>query len=278
MNNKLPVVNWHKIIKETRSEAEKPLSVAVAGDASAIDKLHSILGEGSKLLFPAAGDAVSTTPVDLLVIALSAGAPIGEEAREAASKAIISGGEVIALIDEGELNPSMRLNRQVDAEISLNLSPGGIIYFSSKMNPREKNSLLSTILERVGEKSLTLAAKVPVFRSLVVRQIINEVAGQNGIIAVASFIPAADMPVLTGNQIRMVLKIAAAFGVTVNFRRVRELLVVVGGGFTFRALARELVGFVPVAGWAVKGAVAYTGTRAVGELAAKYFSGLEAGE
>ena len=44
-----------------------------------------------------------------------------------------------------------------------------------------------------------------------------------------------------------------------------------GAGFAFRAVARELLDVVPFAGWAVKGAVAYTGTRAVGEAAVRYF-------
>jgi uncharacterized protein (DUF697 family) len=46
---------------------------------------------------------------------------------------------------------------------------------------------------------------------------------------------------------------------------------VVGVGFGFRAVARELLDFVPVAGWAVKGAIAYGGTKAVGEAAVRYF-------
>ena len=50
-----------------------------------------------------------------------------------------------------------------------------------------------------------------------------------------------------------------------------ELLGVVGAGFGLRAVARELLDVVPVAGWAVKGAIAYTGTRAVGEAAVRYF-------
>ncbi len=45
----------------------------------------------------------------------------------------------------------------------------------------------------------------------------------------------------------------------------------VGAGFGFRAIARTLLDFVPVAGWAVKGAIAYTGTRAIGEGAVRYF-------
>ena len=40
---------------------------------------------------------------------------------------------------------------------------------------------------------------------------------------------------------------------------------IIGGGFGWRALARELAGFVPVAGIAIKGAIAYAGTIVVGE-------------
>jgi uncharacterized protein (DUF697 family) len=47
-------------------------------------------------------------------------------------------------------------------------------------------------------------------------------------------------------------------------------LATVGAGLGFRALARELLDLVPVAGWAVKGLVAYTGTRALGEATVKY--------
>jgi len=50
------------------------------------------------------------------------------------------------------------------------------------------------------------------------------------------------------------------------------VLGVVGAGFGFRTIARELVGFVPVGGWAAKGAVAYAGTKAVGEAARRYFT------
>jgi uncharacterized protein (DUF697 family) len=54
-----------------------------------------------------------------------------------------------------------------------------------------------------------------------------------------------------------------------------ELLAVVGAGFGFRAAAREVLDLVPVGGWAVKGAVAYTGTRAIGEAAVRYFEAIK---
>jgi len=48
-------------------------------------------------------------------------------------------------------------------------------------------------------------------------------------------------------------------------QRMWQLLPIIGGGLGWRTLARELVGFVPVAGIAIKGAIAYAGTIVVGE-------------
>ena len=87
----------------------------------------------------------------------------------------------------------------------------------------------------------------------------------------AIFVPGADFPVLTLNQIRLVLRLAAAHGVEVDQDRWPEVLATVGAGLGFRAVARQLVGAIPVAGWLVKGTVAYAGTRAVGEAAHRYF-------
>ena len=61
------------------------------------------------------------------------------------------------------------------------------------------------------------------------------------------------MPLLTLNQARLVLRIALAYGQTIDNQRALELLGVVGAGFGFRAVARELLDLVPVAGWAVEG-------------------------
>ena len=57
------------------------------------------------------------------------------------------------------------------------------------------------------------------------------------------------------------LRIGLAHGFVIDQPRGAELVGVVGAGFGLPAVARELLDLVPVAGWAVKGAVAYTGTR-----------------
>ena len=70
------------------------------------------------------------------------------------------------------------------------------------------------------------------------------------------FIPGADLPIMTVNQIRLVLRIADAYGFEIDRERLPEVLAVIGSAFGFRALARRTIGLVPLVGWAVKGAIA----------------------
>lgn len=131
--------------------------------------------------------------------------------------------------------------------------------------------IASAVARRLGEDGTSLAARLPVLREAVCDALIASFAKRNGLIGAAVFVPGVDMPLLTLNQIRLVLRIALAYGEEVDNRRALELLGVVGAGFGFRAVARELLDVVPVAGWALKGAIAYGGTRAVGEAAVRYF-------
>ena len=127
------------------------------------------------------------------------------------------------------------------------------------------------LVRSLGEGATGLAARLPVLRRPVCEELIRRFSRQNAVIGVSAFIPGADLPALTLNQLRLVLRIADAHGFEIEPERVPELLGVIGSGLGFRALAREAVGLVPVAGWAVKGAVAYGGTRALGEGALRYF-------
>ena len=79
------------------------------------------------------------------------------------------------------------------------------------------------------------------------------------------------MPLLTLNQIRLLLRIADAYGFEIDRMRIPEVAGVVAGGLGFRALARTALGYVPFMGFLVRGGVAYGGTRAIGEAARRYF-------
>jgi len=131
--------------------------------------------------------------------------------------------------------------------------------------------IAEALARSLGERATPLAARLPVLRRAVAGELTRRIARQNGLIASTTIVPGADMPVLTLNQIRLVLRIADAYGFEVDRERIPEVLGVVGGGLGLRALARRSLGVVPVAGWVVKGGIAYAGTRALGEAARRYF-------
>jgi uncharacterized protein (DUF697 family) len=131
---------------------------------------------------------------------------------------------------------------------------------------------IATRLARaLGEAATPLAARLPALRRPVCEELIRKFSRQNGFIGVVFFIPGADLPVLTLNQIRLLLRIADAYGFEIDGERLPEVLAVIGSGFGFRALARHGVGLVPLVGWMLKGGIAYAGTRALGEAAVRYF-------
>jgi uncharacterized protein (DUF697 family) len=122
------------------------------------------------------------------------------------------------------------------------------------------------IASRLGEEAAPLAGRLPVLRPAVRDWLVASFSRKNGIVAAAVFVPGADLPILALNQVRLVLRLEQASGLDPDVReRAPEILAALGAGLGFRAVARELLDLLPVAGWAIKGAVAYAGTRALGE-------------
>ena len=136
------------------------------------------------------------------------------------------------------------------------------------------DAIARTIAGRLGEDGAPLAARVPVLRPAVARRLIGSFARKNGIVAAAVFIPGVDLPLLLRNELRLVLRLHQAYGLDPDPRqRLPEVGATVGAAFALRAVARELLDLIPVAGWALKGAVAYTGTRALGEATLRRLQG-----
>jgi uncharacterized protein (DUF697 family) len=128
--------------------------------------------------------------------------------------------------------------------------------------------LARAIAARLGDDAVPLASRLPVLRRAVGRQLVERTARRNGLIAAAVFVPGVDLPVLLRNELKLVSQLDQVYGrQAAGGNRVPELAGTAAVGFGLRALARELLDLIPVAGWAVKGAVAYAGTRALGEAA-----------
>ncbi len=142
---------------------------------------------------------------------------------------------------------------------------------------------VSEVLAEKADLALPLARQFPVFRRAVLENIIHTVARDNALFAVATALPnvlpnlvelpwimgefTSDTLFLTANQIRMAFQIAAACGKDPGFSAQKfEILSIAGGAFGWRALARELVGHIPLGGGLIpKGAIAYAGTYVAGK-------------
>lgn len=137
------------------------------------------------------------------------------------------------------------------------------------------------ILHGHPELAIALARQVYPFRAPVVDAVIKKISRENAIFSLATALPdvfpllslpwaagefASDTAVLTANQIRMAFLIAGASDRAVGYREQRaEVASIIAGAFGWRAIARELVGMIPMGGGLLpKAAVAYAGTRVAG--------------
>jgi uncharacterized protein (DUF697 family) len=254
----------YNLVKEIRTAVEDFRPLLVAGVSETAGKVVAALVAG--------GDSQA-------VRNLSGGTPTAYD---------IEGAEVLVYVIEGDSATSEdeRILRLADRhnvgivsllvtataappDVPYVLATDVIIARPGQELPLER--IAERIAERVGEKGYVLAAKLPVIRNAVCEQIVRSFARTNGILGAAIFIPGADLPVLTLNQIRMVLRLAAAYGEEIDRERAVELLAVVGAGLGFRALARQALTFVPGPGWAIKGSVAFAATLTLGQAAIAYF-------
>lgn len=137
--------------------------------------------------------------------------------------------------------------------------------------PGAVDELAPRLVKALDEEYLVPLAKAyPFIRQAACEEIIRKNARQNAVVGLLP-IPGADMPVMTANQARMVLNLAAAYGEELSLQRARELLGVLAAGFGLRALTRQVVKVVPVGGWVAGAAIGYAGTVAMGRSTMLYF-------
>ena len=233
------------VLRELRRGESDPRPIAVAGASELVPALARLLREGGE------SAAVAVGPVADAAVLVWLGKTDTERLREASRSKV-----PIVAVTEDEIVP------YVLAGSVVRVAPG-----EGQGFPLDE---ITTAIARVlGEEGVALAARLPVLRAAVCEHLIDKCARKNGAIAAAVFVPGVDLPLLTMNQIRLVLRIALAYGEELDQSRAVEIVGVVGAGYGFRMLAREALDFLPVVGWAVKGAVAFGGTRAIGMAAVR---------
>jgi hypothetical protein len=142
--------------------------------------------------------------------------------------------------------------------------------------------MVETVLRVRDDLGLSLARNFPPFRTVVANRVIHAVAKENALFALVTALPdvlptvlelpwavgefASDAAFLTMNQVRMAFLLAGASDRPVGFAPQKaELAGIAAGAFGWRALARELVGKIPLGGGLIpKTAIAYAGTYTTG--------------
>jgi uncharacterized protein (DUF697 family) len=249
------------VVKELRATVRDRDAIVVAGAPALAEALRRELLRDAK---PGAVRAGSLAGAAGLVYVLAA-APTDEDRRTLADAHGLRV-PIVAVLADPDLDDAVP---HVLATDVLRVPPGSGF---------PVDEIARVLARRMKESGVTVAASVPAVRRAVCEELIASASRTNGILGVAIFVPGADLPVLTLNQLRLVLRIGLAHGYEIERERLPEVIAVIGSGLGLRAVARRLLASVPVAGWAVKGAVAYGGTRAIGEAAVRYFETRQAQE
>lgn len=139
------------------------------------------------------------------------------------------------------------------------------------------------VIQLLPNRLLALGRYFPLLRVPVVRHLINETsfsnAGYSLSTGIAEIVPVFDLPlnvadviVLTKSQAFLVYKVGLALGLSTEWGDyLAEFGSVLGGGFLWRQIARQLVGLIPAWGIVPKVAVAYAGTYVVGNVVLQWY-------
>lgn len=262
--------------KRIREEREQPVRIAVFTDVDAPDALLDAVRtrfvpytSGARLHIAVAEPGLRlslASDVDAVLAIVSSGAPsLRESLAEARERHVPV--VAVALGENRDLVSGRLGHPLLDTLVGMNAEE------------LVDDRLAEWLVDRLSSKRLALAANFAFMRRVIAEESVKATSFQNAVIGVVMIIPGADMPLMTANQAKMLLQIAAAYGEPLGTERIKELAAVVGGGLALRTLAREMVAFVPGVGWALKGGIAYAGTLAMGTAAIAYFErGADFGE
>jgi uncharacterized protein (DUF697 family) len=151
-----------------------------------------------------------------------------------------------------------------------------------QFQPNDTEAMAKAIVSDHHTLELAIARNFPLFRRAAAERIIYRVSRENALFSLVTALPnvvpsiidvpwamgefATDTAFLTMNQIRMALLMSAAHGQIVGYTEQKaQIAAIAAGAFGWRALARELVGKIPLGGGLIpKAAIAFAGTWVVG--------------
>ncbi len=221
------------------------------GDPAATRWLREVLGTPAPV----------PTEDALAVVALAAGSDV-DRAGEALAHRRRSGGGALAIL-VGDLKERDALESRLLG--GHRLEPSNVAHIAA-LDEKGAEGVVEAVLRGLGDEMVAAGRRNPGLRHAIGRQLITTASKRSAAIGVLP-LPGVDMPVLVLIQVRLVADLSALHDKPFGAERALEALAIVGAGFGWRAVGRSAAGFVPLAGWAVRGTVAYGATRAIGEAA-----------
>ena len=143
--------------------------------------------------------------------------------------------------------------------------------------------LFPLLIKQLPDREIALGRAFPGLRPGIVHKLVQETSLTNATYAagtgLAEMVPGigipfavADIIILTKNQVVLAYKIGLVMGETGTLREtLPKIAGVVGAGFMWRQVARELVAFIPL-GIVLKVAIAYAGTFATGQAVYHFYA------
>jgi small GTP-binding protein len=166
--------------------------------------------------------------------------------------------------------------KQLANEIAVLLGVVGVIPISAKTGRNIADELLPEIIDASPDAALVIGRELPRYRHEAAQRLIRN-ATLVSLAAGLEPIPLVDIPILLGTQIRLVLRLAALYGESMNSEETRkyarELIITMAGGLGMRYIAEEAAKAVPFGGDLVAGAIAGAATWAIGQVALEYYEG-----
>ncbi len=156
------------------------------------------------------------------------------------------------------------------ARAAARLQVKDVIPISARDGANVSEELIPALIDASPEAAIVLGRQLPQFR----REAANKLVRSATLIALAAGlqpVPLVDIPILLGNQIRLVLRVAAVYGEPMNAQHMRELVATIAGGLFMRYLAEEAAKAMPFGGDLVAGAIAAAATWSIGQVAIEYF-------
>ncbi len=211
-------VNFSKVVdtwRETVTATSLSAGVVLGGEERLVGLAQQHFAAGGTL--PATWarpltelGGLSSVPGELVVLFVR---PEDEYGTLVALEQSSARGGVVLAVDEGS-----------SATNQVSHPRKGYARLSFSDTPRGWRRLFETCADTVDDHVVALGRRYPIVRAAAARRVVHRTAAQNALIGATFFLPGADMPAMTLNQVKMILSLAGIYGAEIGRERAVELV------------------------------------------------------